>query len=69
MLALIHDIIDFGKMQAGELQPEYSECNASELIRTLVTRVREKVSRENTLLNILTELPPDDEVMFTDETE
>jgi len=67
MLALIHDIIDFGKMQAGELQPEYSECNASELIRTLVTRVREKVSRENTLLNILTELPPDDEVMFTDE--
>ncbi len=67
MLRLIEDIIDFSRMQTGQLQPEYSECNASELIRNLVSTSRERASRENPSLSILTDIPQDDIIMFTDE--
>ncbi len=67
MLRLIEDIIDFARMQTGDLKPEFAECNASNLIRELTSTMREKASREKQGINIINKLPGDDLIMFTDE--
>jgi len=67
MLSLIEDIIDFSRMQTGQLKPEYNECNASELIRQFVSVSRERASRDKPSLSILADLPEQDVFMYTDE--
>ncbi len=67
MLRLIEDIIDFSHMQTGQLQPEYAECHADKLIRELVSTSRERASRLNPSLSIMTDLPKDGLIMYTDE--
>ena len=67
MLRLIEDIIDFSRMQTGQLQPEYNECDANELIRELVSTLRERASLTNSSLSIMADLPGDGLLIFTDE--
>ncbi len=67
MLRLIEDIIDFSRMQTGQLQPEYTKCNVSDLIRQLVSSIRDRASRENPSLSIMTDIPQDEVTMYTDE--
>jgi len=67
MLRLVEDIIDFSRIQIGELKPEYERCNVTELIKELVSANREKIARERPNLNFLTELPKEKVIAITDE--
>jgi CheY-like chemotaxis protein len=67
MLRLIEDIIDFARMQTGDLKPEFAECNATHVIKELTLSMRERASRENQSINIINKLPDENVVMFTDE--
>lgn len=66
MLRLIQDIVDFSRMQTGQLQPEYGACNLNDLLRDLISTTRAKASREKPELNILANLPDQPIVMYTD---
>lgn len=66
MLRLIRDIIDFSRMQTGQLQPEYEECQVNEIIMELITMYRRLASREKPDLNIVAQLPEAEIVMYSD---
>lgn len=66
MLGLVEDIIDFSRIQIGDLKPVYKECNITELIKGLVSINREKIAREKPKLNILAELPDEEVIGITD---
>ena len=67
MLGLIQDIIDFSRMQTGELQPEYTECRINDIIKDLVTSARMRASREKPNLNIIADLPGTEVVIYSDD--
>ena len=67
MLRLIEDIIDFARMQTGELKPVLSECHVSNVVRELILWMRERVSREKQNINVINKFPHEDVIMFTDE--
>lgn len=67
MLRLVQDVIDFSRMQIGQLEPEYTECDAKELITSAVTTIRERAARNNPKLSILAELPDKNVQLYTDE--
>jgi len=67
MLRLVQDIIDFSRIQIGELKPVYGECNITELIKELVSTNREKIAREKPKLSILASLPKEETIAITDE--
>lgn len=66
MLGLIQDIIDFSRMQTGQLQPEYTECNLNSLIKELITSARMRASREKPKLNIIAIIPDEEISLYTD---
>ena len=66
MLQLIGDIIDFSRIQTGQLQPEFSECHIDKLIRELVSSVREHASRLNPSISIMAEVPDNGLILYTD---
>jgi signal transduction histidine kinase/ligand-binding sensor domain-containing protein/CheY-like chemotaxis protein len=66
LLRLIEDIIDFSRLQTGELQVNIEPCNISELIKQLVSIYRERASREKPQINILSVIPDDNIIINTD---
>jgi signal transduction histidine kinase/ligand-binding sensor domain-containing protein/CheY-like chemotaxis protein len=67
LLRLIEDIIDFSRLQTGELKASYTTCNINELIKQLIASYRDKTSREKPDINIITELPPEKLMAHTDQ--
>jgi signal transduction histidine kinase/ligand-binding sensor domain-containing protein/CheY-like chemotaxis protein len=66
LLRLIEDIIDFSRLQTGELQPNNETCNVNELIKQLVSTYRERASRDRPEINILSEIPDENIIINTD---
>jgi signal transduction histidine kinase/ligand-binding sensor domain-containing protein len=67
MLHLVEDIIDFSRMQMGQLHIECSECNIQQTVRDLVSGFRAKAAREKPNLNITMDFPTTDTLIVTDE--
>ncbi|MBN1599019.1 MAG: response regulator [Bacteroidales bacterium] len=67
MLRLIEDIIDFSRMQTGDLELVYEECNVTEVIKNLITHSRDKASRDRPGINIIPQLPEKEIRMITDQ--
>jgi signal transduction histidine kinase/ligand-binding sensor domain-containing protein/CheY-like chemotaxis protein len=67
MLRLVEDIIDFSRMQTGQLKPEYSECDVQHLLKDLISGFRTKTAREKPHLNIIADIPETLPTIVTDE--
>jgi signal transduction histidine kinase/ligand-binding sensor domain-containing protein len=66
LLRLIEDIIDFSRLQTGELMANIDSCDVNELIKQLVSTYRERASRERPEINILAEIPEENIIINTD---
>ncbi len=67
LLRLIEDIIDFSRLQTGELKAFYTETDLNELIRQIIIPFRDKIIREKPEINIITEIPQEKINVFTDQ--
>jgi signal transduction histidine kinase/ligand-binding sensor domain-containing protein len=67
LLRLIEDIIDFSRLQTGELKATYSPCDLNELIKQFIAPYRDKVAREKPELTVITEIPAEKILINTDQ--
>jgi len=67
LLRLIEDIIDFSRLQTGELKASHAACDLNELLKQFILPYHEKIAREKPDLTLITEIPQEKLLINTDQ--